>query len=289
MHSLKFAIYGETRVINMLDIDEKISQIKEKIKLRTSHPYLEQYIPSPVIDEDKLLLLYSMLEELQLPASKLDNYLVTIMLIQIALDTHETVTIEKVNMHQNMKERQLTVLAGIYYSGLYYDILAGINDIPMANVLAEGIKDVNEYKIKLYQKESDQIEQLLETLNMIESSIFRKITSFFQISAWTEIVSSILLFKRLIYERNNFILKGHSAVFDILKILLLQENNVTDCKLDKEQEKHLLFVWDHSIEHTRETIEKMLKACPISNITLQKRIHALLFSTRSVNKLAEEG
>lgn len=279
---------GETRVINVRDINVKIAQIKENIQLKISHSYLEKYITSPVIDEDKLLLLHSMFEEKQLPESKLENYIVTIMLIQIALDTHETVSVEKIRT-QNLQEQQLTVLAGIYYSGLYYYILAGIDEIPLINVLAEGIKDVNEYKITLYQKEINKIEHLLDILKLIESSIFTKISTFFQIPAWTELISSILLFKRLLRERENFILKGNSSIFDILKTLLLQKNNLSDCKPGKEQEKYLLFAWDRCIEHTRASIEDMLKTCPVDNVILQKRIHALLFNHTSVKKLAEEG
>lgn len=282
-------INGETRVIKVRDINVKIAELKEKIEMRMSHSYLEKYIPAPKIDEDKLLLFYLMIEELQWPETKLDHYLVTIMLVQIALDTHETVTIEEVH-GQNMKKRQLTVLAGDYYSGLYYFILAGIKDIPMVTVLAEGIKEVNEQKIKLYQKEIDQFDVLINTLKMIESSIFEKITDFIYEPAWTELASNILLFKRLIQERENFIGQGNSIVFDILRKQVLKKSGMPEYKRDKEQETYLLFVWDRYIEQIRVTIEKLLKTSPVINSTFQKRIHALLFSNiLSVNKLAEEG
>lgn len=276
-------------MIKVRDINVKIAQLKEKIERKTMHSYLEKHIPASKIDEDKLLLFYLMMEQLQWSEEKLDSYLVTIMLVHIALDTHETVTIENAN-GQIMKKRQLTVLAGDYFSGLYYYILAGMDDIPMITALAAGIKEVNEHKIKLYQKEIDQIDLLLNTLKTIESSIFCKIADFFGKSYWNEIASNILLFKRLIHERENFTQNGNSIVFDILKNLVLQKNKLSECKRDTEQEKYILYVWDCYIEHTRAMIEKLLKTSQFMNSTFQKHIHALLFNNIStVNKLVEEG
>lgn len=272
----------------MWDINVKIAQLKELIESKISQPYLEQSIPAPLIDEDKLLLLYTMFSGLQIPEETLDKYLLTIMLVQIALDTHETVTSEKVD-EEAMKERQLTVLAGDYYSGLYYYILADLDNVLMIQALAMGIKEVNEYKIRLYQKEADQIENMIYNLKMIESSIFSKMADFFQLGSWSEIVSTTLLLKRLLKERECFLKLENSLVFEILAGTLFQRNSKLD-KLDTEQETYLLFVWDRYIEYTKETLDKLLNAHPSGSIELQKRIHSLFTHYNfSVNKVAEEG
>ena len=109
----------------MLETENKMVQMKETIERYVLHPYLRKYIISPSIDEDKLLMLISIVEELDLSPIEKDTYVIAIMLMYIALDTHDDVsnTLEDEN---SMKTRQLTILAGDYYSGLYYKVLAKV-------------------------------------------------------------------------------------------------------------------------------------------------------------------
>ena len=68
------------------------------------------------------LFLFQLMDHLELSYSEMQNYALSTMLIQIALDTHEHISNESVEE----KNRQLTVLAGDYFSGLYYKLLADI-------------------------------------------------------------------------------------------------------------------------------------------------------------------
>src|SRR5574339_191225 len=103
-----------------------MSDMKGLITNRISHPYLKQFIQTPNIDEDKLLLIISMLDQHGLTKLEMKDFVVTTILIQIALDTHELVsnTTNPIEKESSLKSRQLTVLAGDYFSGLYYKILA---------------------------------------------------------------------------------------------------------------------------------------------------------------------
>ncbi|MEH7483584.1 heptaprenyl diphosphate synthase component 1, partial [Neobacillus drentensis] len=144
-------------MIKLLDIRQKFTNIREQVEKRVCDTYLLNYIEIPIIDEDKLLLLVSIMDRLELSYSDMQNYALSTMLIQIALDTHEHITDASVEE----KNRQLTVLAGDYFSGLYYKLLADSEDIMMIKALSRGIKEVNENKISVYQNEILDIEELM--------------------------------------------------------------------------------------------------------------------------------
>ncbi len=137
----------------MCDIYGGYAGIREKLMVKLRHPYFINYIEEPFIDEEKIALLYGALKGANLHIEQIEHYVVTIMLVQIALDTHERVSNKAgEEANESHKRRQLTVLAGDYYSGLYYYLLSMNRDIVLIRALAEGIKEINEHKIMLYQK-----------------------------------------------------------------------------------------------------------------------------------------
>nr|WP_259545140.1 heptaprenyl diphosphate synthase component 1 [Heyndrickxia oleronia] len=145
-----------------MDLQERMQQIaliKETIKQKISQNYLMQFIDEPYIDEDRMNILIESLSSLKLTKGNINKYVTTTMLIQIALDTHDKVN----NTSELLKKRQLTVLAGDYYSGLYYKILAEVENVPLIRTLAEGIKIVNEHKVAIYRLEDCTVEQYMDT------------------------------------------------------------------------------------------------------------------------------
>src|SRR5699024_11220586 len=87
------------------------------------HSYLEKYIQKPVINEEKLFVLHAILNNINMPVKKKEKYMITTMLVQITLDTHDLVTDKKNDTVETLSvesTRQLTVLACDYYSLLLY-------------------------------------------------------------------------------------------------------------------------------------------------------------------------
>ncbi|ASZ69207.1 heptaprenyl diphosphate synthase [Bacillus cereus] len=185
-------------------------------KLR--HPYFINYIEEPFIDEEKIALLYGALKSANLHIEQIEHYVVTIMLVQIALDTHERVSNkvgeEEIEFH---KCRQLTVLAGDYYSGLYYYLLSMNRDIVLIRALAEGIKEINEHKIMLYQKAHETTDDVMKSIVTIESALLQKTCDHFQLSHWKPFITYVLGGNRLQKEIQLYADKQHSPVFQAMQ------------------------------------------------------------------------
>lgn len=202
----------------MCDIYGGYAGIKEKLMEKLRHPYFINYIEEPFIDEEKIALLYGALKSANLHIEQIEHYVVTIMLVQIALDTHERVSNkageEEIGFH---KCRQLTVLAGDYYSGLYYYLLSMNRDIVLIRALAEGIKEINEHKIMLYQKAHETTDDIMKSIVTIESALLQKTCDHFQLSYWKPFITYVLGGNRLQKEIQLYADKQHSPVFQAMQ------------------------------------------------------------------------
>jgi len=184
-------------------------KLKKMIENKIHHPYLEQYITKPFIDLDKIATLLMIYDEVAVSQHKKYEQIVSVMLVQIALDTHELVTNESESLTDDL-ERQLSVLAGDFYSGLYYKTLADIEEIALVRTLANAIKQINEQKMILYQYEINDWHQLMDVIKAIESILFTCVGRLYQISdVHLQYISECLLVNRLLkeiesIERNNF-------------------------------------------------------------------------------------
>jgi heptaprenyl diphosphate synthase len=200
------------------DIYGGYAGIKEKLMEKLRHPYFINYIEEPFIDEEKIALLYGALKSANLHIEQIEHYVVTIMLVQIALDTHERVSNkageEEIEFH---KCRQLTVLAGDYYSGLYYYLLSMNRDIVLIRALAEGIKEINEHKIMLYQKAHETTDDIMKSIVTIESALLQKTCDHFQLSHWKPFITYVLGGNRLQKEIQLYADKQHSPVFQAMQ------------------------------------------------------------------------
>lgn len=72
-------------------------------------------------------------------------------LVQLGMDTHDRIDTEKGQKSEiTMRSRQLKVLAGDYFSSVFYELLAKIDEIDMVSAMSSAICEVNRLKVKLY-------------------------------------------------------------------------------------------------------------------------------------------
>jgi heptaprenyl diphosphate synthase len=277
-------------VIHLQDFQLKIAHVTEQLTKSLFHPYLRENIAAPVIDEDKVLLLVSLLDELGMKEIDIVHYSVTTMLLQIALDTHEHVQNSSPGEEPpNMKERQLTVLAGTYYSGLFYKKLAGTGDIELIANLASGVKEVNEHKISVYHKDSEAIDVLMNSVMLIESCLVGKVADSFGANAWKEFAANLLFVKRMNQEENKFLKTGTSVVFEALKKLAFPKHNPS-AKISSEQQKYLLSICERYIDFSISIIESCIQKMPEMDKQMQQRLGEILGQHLSISKFTlEEG
>ncbi|WP_019242029.1 MULTISPECIES: heptaprenyl diphosphate synthase component 1 [Bacillus] len=172
--------------------------IKSHIISKAYHPYLRRFLKEPVIEEKKILLLILLLQELKITDEERDQYITATMLVQTALDIHDEVSSsKKLEDPEVLKQRQLTILAGDYYSGLYYYILSQFERIDLIRSLAEGIKEINEKKIIYIQNQFATVEDMLNTVKVIESSLIVKVEECFGSQKYKHFIEDYLLLHRL--------------------------------------------------------------------------------------------
>lgn len=259
---------------------QDIYNIKQLIRTKCKHPFIEKYIDQPMIDLEKVMLIHHIYNHINISEEQKRQYMTTIMLIEIALETHEHVPIQTESKRDEI-EKQLTVLAGDYYSGLYYLLLSELEDIDMIQVLANAIKYINEYKMTLYYKEVDSLEQLKLTIKKIESLLFTNVASYLNESMIIPVIEEWLLLNRLVKERG-LILQKKDSIF-----IRYMNNNMTN-----NQYHSTIDLVDREIASTVHTLKNLLNDIPLHLIGLKTDILESLmkkmYKTKSPS-MVEEG
>lgn len=278
---------GGLKMILINYINEEIKQIKERFYQRIKHPYITKFLNEPILDEDRLFLLYTMLEEKKLSKKSRNDYIITTLLVQAALDTHETVSSSTLSSDKVKKQRQLTVLAGDYYSSLYYYLLAKVNDITMIRLLASSIQEVNESKMSFYKDPTRSILQSIEDVKIIESSLIQKIAEQFKLPIWKHVVSEFFFLKRLLVERKR-LLEGEKVP---LLEAIINENRSSLLGLKGESRlKHSVELCDNYIFESKSQLYSLCQQPTHLNSFIIVRIDEMLLDINiSKEKVAEEG
>jgi heptaprenyl diphosphate synthase len=257
------------------DISRKKTDILGRINQFIHHSYLKEFIGTPEVDEDKLFLLVTLCNELNVKEEVADSYIITTMLVQVALDIHEQVSIATKSNDNEQKIQQLKVLAGDYYSGLYYKLLAEIEDIHMIKRLAESIKLINEHKIRVYRQDLTYQDSLIDSIKIIEGALLQGIAEAHQLPLWKEITSEILLLKRLYTEKEQFNNNGYSIITSyMIKEFYEQNSKQENSNLDVEKkvQDHL----DLVILDTTKRIEKLMGQKEIVHSSILSSLQSMI-------------
>ncbi|MGG4265571.1 heptaprenyl diphosphate synthase component 1 [Peribacillus simplex] len=276
----------------MLNITDDIRQLKRVIESKAQHPYLLKHIQKPSLDEDKLILLWGLFSDLDVLSEKRNQYIISTMLVQIALDTHEIVSNsgEGVELPEVLKNRQLQVLAGDYYSGLYYQVLAGVGNVDMIRLLSSAIKKINDHKIILYQQGSiNDVPTLLKTIKAIEASLIHNLADHYNQPDWIDLAEGLLLLNRLLAEKRSYLKSGQSIVFDVLREMPF-DDTISGTMLISAKEERVRTQFDKCLRDAGQSVQCSMRKLAKLDEELQERVNVILEQTESIaNSYVKEG
>ncbi|UCZ54771.1 heptaprenyl diphosphate synthase component 1 [Bacillus shivajii] len=266
---------------SFMNSSEELNQIIENFYSYIKHPYLQKFIGDPAIDRDQTYLLYEMLKEKELDNNYISNCIITTTLVQTALNTHDLISVNKTNNSSLQTKRQLTVLAGDYYSSLYYFLLSKVNDVSLIRVLAKSIQEINESKMNVYN--DDYLRGCLHDLHTIDSSLLQNIAHMLQMPEWKKVVTEYFFLKRLIIERFELV---NSGVKGFAADVMLKEVD----RKSLSETNQLIHQFDRQIELSKEKLLDFTNSSTNIGSFFRSRVHEL-FEEHGIyeHSVVEEG
>ncbi|WP_159782851.1 heptaprenyl diphosphate synthase component 1 [Bacillus sp. N1-1] len=266
---------------------KKIAGVRDMLQSRLSHSYLLRFIDFPVIDEEKLYVFYGMLEQAKLEHKRKQDTLLSIMLVQIALDTHDLISLEEIDNEGDRKNRQLTVLAGDYFSSMYYHLLSKWEDNELIRTLSEAIQEINEAKMSFYQTDYSAIEPVFDNLKEIESILVRKVAEHYGLTHWKSFGSQYFYMNRLLTERKQGIIQSGTFMLQKIASTLI---SVKGAKLSTNQASKAKIVLDSYIAYAKKEMDQLLQQHSELHQLFQERFE-YNWGMKGIQekKMAEEG
>jgi heptaprenyl diphosphate synthase len=140
---------------DMTSVHTEWESIVEEIAQYAENPFVKRCLGRPHVPSFFVQVLYMMLKSHELPISRIRRLCTATALLQMALDIHETVSLDKPKTEEQMRIRQLTVLAGDYYSSQFYRLLSEQGEVDAVACLAQATCRINEAKMRLYALRDD--------------------------------------------------------------------------------------------------------------------------------------
>ncbi|MEI5907186.1 heptaprenyl diphosphate synthase component 1 [Bacillus spongiae] len=267
-----------------MPISTSIQSIKNYIEEQLTHPFLKRNLGTPNINEDKLkILMIPFNGNVELKEMK---YIATTMLVEIALNTHDQVSVEEEASQVN---RQLTVLAGDYFSGLYYQILANMDNLALIQALASGIKIINENKIRLNQQKVLSTYDAFTCVKNIETAHIQAFFAHFNEDKHIERVTDYLLAKRLEKETNLFMKTNQSSLYYHVNGQYFPDkvNNLDSLTINEKQQ--LVSEVKGKINAIKETTNLHFSGQAVHNSFVKEAFSLATQASAMTNLYAEEG
>jgi heptaprenyl diphosphate synthase len=224
------------------ELQRMVTQVTE----RSYHSYVQKYVTYPAIDSFQLHFIYLFLHSMGCSKESIEHYCVSQMFIQLGLDTHDLVGLEPLEEESRIKQRQLSVLSGDHFSSYYYLYLAQHNQIELIQKWADVIKEINEWKVDLHNRNQylDEEEVFQESCR-IKRRLSEAVLSWFDASSEWYTLNTLFTELRLKKQKWQTSQDRFEELTDrIISTLHDSQNDIimTECKLwlDQIHREHLV-------------------------------------------------
>ncbi|WP_018922232.1 heptaprenyl diphosphate synthase component 1 [Salsuginibacillus kocurii] len=164
---------------NEESVFEHLSEIEDQFRSLCHHPYVARHIEEPEADRDHIIFLADIIQTPSMDYKEKEERILSALLVQAALDSHEQVELTAATTDQMRKNRQLTVLAGDYFSSLYFHFLAKLKDTRVVRVFSHSIQRINEQKMRLHQKEDVTLNGLVNCIKETEAGLLVNLSHYY--------------------------------------------------------------------------------------------------------------
>lgn len=173
-------------------ITQSVRTLQSNIYEHVHHRALLQNVGQPTLQEEQLFFIQlPFLNETPMNAEQMKSA-VAVGIVHASLREHEKVK----ETAATSKEQQLTVLSGDYYSGRYYQILAGVGNIALIQKLSQGIVKRCEHQVRIYEQPRTLVDWI-DSLTVIESKLIEQFYTVYGFTKYVELMKHTLTVIRL--------------------------------------------------------------------------------------------
>lgn len=263
---------------------EQIADCKKQYHMLTKHLFLQKYIQEPAVDEDKLRFLFAMLSG-KVAKKDVHVFALAMMLVDAALQIHEQVSLHEVQSDYLRKNRQLTVLAGDFYSSLYYRLLARDGHLAMIKVFSQSIQTINELKLIIYREHSFTFTEFKEHIATIESALLQNIAKHYGLSNWEQMIKEYFLLRRFAQEEQRTNVAANEQEMPASYVIFKQIQMLTGIHREK-----FAYLIQETMNESRNYLESKLSEMTQLQSFIREYIEDKLPIPRTYReKIAEEG
>ncbi|WP_180316673.1 heptaprenyl diphosphate synthase component 1 [Shouchella shacheensis] len=194
---------------------QSASQLKERFSSLVHHEYLHTYIDDTCPDEEELWLTYSIF----LKGTSIERASAITLaagFVHAGLDIHARVSLHNSEDDASRKKRQLNVLAGDFYSALYYQSLASVNAVDMIELYGSTIQEIHEQKMSVYVSEQRPFAEALEIARGIDAMLVQNIAATLGQWEYNELLADFFLFKRMVEEEKQWREGTHFPLVEVV-------------------------------------------------------------------------